>query len=173
MQIDGYANSFIYSNTRFCIISNHLPVLFAVSGTWWPAMLLVESMGFGPLGQGDIQRRLQPGGLGLGVHQCDRAQPPHLVHIDGKAGPWARLQSSKWTLMENSSWGWDEAKSMGGTTLALTHSTRPMLPLSPTFEPGARAQAWSYTHDRRFSRSRWRHSRLFLLYSLFIDFYIT
>jgi hypothetical protein len=66
----------------------------------------------------------------------------------------------------------EEAKSMGGTTLAPTHSTWPTLPLSPRFEPRARALAWPYALGGPLSRSRWRHSRLFLFYSSLIDFYI-
>jgi hypothetical protein len=57
-----YANSLIYSNTHLCITSNHLIVLFAIGGTRWPALLLVEGMGFGPQGEGDVRGRLQPGG---------------------------------------------------------------------------------------------------------------
>jgi hypothetical protein len=59
--LDGYANSFIYSNAQFYMISNLLTVFLIVVVTWWPALLLVQSMGFGPQGQGDVQHRLQPG----------------------------------------------------------------------------------------------------------------
>jgi hypothetical protein len=76
------------------------------------------------------------------------------------------------TLMQKSSWGWEEARSMGGTSLATAHSTRPLLPLSPRFEQGARAQARPYALGWILHSTRWRHSRLFLFYSSFIDFYI-
>ena len=61
---------------------------------------------------------------------------------------------------------------MGGTGLATAHSTRPLLPLSPRFEQGARAQARPYAHGRTLHSPGWRHSRLFLFYSSFINFYI-
>jgi hypothetical protein len=51
---DGYANSFIYSNAQFCMISNHLAIFLTVGVTWWSALWLVEGMGFGPQGQGDV-----------------------------------------------------------------------------------------------------------------------
>jgi hypothetical protein len=61
---------------------------------------------------------------------------------------------------------------MGGTRLAITHLTQPLLPLSPRFEQEARAQARPYAYGRALHSTRWRHSRLFLFYSSFIDFYI-
>jgi hypothetical protein len=54
----GYANSFIYSNAQFYMISNHLVVFLVVVVTWWPALLQLQGMGFVPQGQGDIRRRL-------------------------------------------------------------------------------------------------------------------
>jgi len=74
--------------------------------------------------------------------------------------------------MEKSSWGWEEGRSTGGTGLATAQSTRPILGLSPRFEQGARARAWPYAHGRTVHNTRCRHSRLFLFYSSFIDFYI-
>ena len=50
------------------MISN-LIAFFAVGGTWWRALLLVHGICFGPQGQGNGQRRLQPGGPTLGVQQ--------------------------------------------------------------------------------------------------------
>jgi len=76
------------------------------------------------------------------------------------------------TLMEKWSWGREEARSMADSELATTQSTRPVLPLSPRFEHGARVPARRYAHGRTLHGSRWLHSRLFLFYSLFIDFYI-
>ena len=92
-QLDGYNNSFIHSNAQLCITYNHLVVLFTVGRTWWPALLPVQGMGYGPQGQGDVWRRLQPGGPALSIHQWDCPQPPQSVHWDGKVGPWARVRS--------------------------------------------------------------------------------
>ena len=76
------------------------------------------------------------------------------------------------TLMEKWSWGWEEARSMSGSGLATAPSTRPVLPLSPRFEHGAQVPVRRYAHGRTLHGSRWTHSRLFLFYSSFIDFYI-
>jgi hypothetical protein len=54
--------SFMYSNACFCIVSNDLTVCFTVGITWWRTLLPGEGMGYGPQGQGDVRRRLQPGG---------------------------------------------------------------------------------------------------------------
>jgi hypothetical protein len=56
--------------------------------------------------------------------------------------------------------------------LAPTHSTRPTLPLSPRFEHRAWALACPYAPGGPLSKSRWRHSRLFLFYLSLIDLYI-
>jgi len=74
--------------------------------------------------------------------------------------------------MEKWSWGREEARSMTGSRLATAQSTRPVLPLSPKFEHGARVPVRRYAHGRTLHGSRWTHSRLFLFYSSFIDFYI-
>jgi hypothetical protein len=55
-RLDRYTNLFIYFNAQFYMISNHLVVFLAVIVTWWPDLLLVQSMGFGPQEQGDIRR---------------------------------------------------------------------------------------------------------------------
>ena len=75
-------NSFIYFNTQFCIISNHVTVFAPIVGTWWPALLLVQGMGFGSQGQGDVRRQLQTGGPAPSIQQCDCPQP-----LDGVQGP--------------------------------------------------------------------------------------
>ena len=74
--------------------------------------------------------------------------------------------------MEKWSWGREEARSMAGSGLATAQSTRPVLPLSPRFEHGARVPVRRYGHGRTLHGSRWTCSRLFLFYSSFIDFYI-
>jgi len=61
---------------------------------------------------------------------------------------------------------------MAGTGLATAHLTRPVLPLSPRFERGARTQARTYAHGRTVHSPRCRHSRLVKFHSSFIDFYI-
>jgi hypothetical protein len=61
-------------------------------------------------------------------------------------------------------------KKHGHTGLATAHSTRPLLPLSPRFEQGAREQARPYDLGRTLHTTGWRHSMLFLFYSSFIDF---
>ena len=61
---------------------------------------------------------------------------------------------------------------MAGFGLATAQSTRPVPPLSPCFEHGARVPARRYTDGGTLHGSKWRHSRLFLFYSSFIDFYI-
>jgi hypothetical protein len=89
----GYTNSFIYSNTQFCMNSNNFIVFLTVVVIWWPALLLVQGICYRPQGQGNIGCRLQPIGPSLGVQQCNRPQPPQWVHVDGKNGPWARVRS--------------------------------------------------------------------------------
>ena len=76
------------------------------------------------------------------------------------------------TLMEKWSWGWEEARSMTGSRLVTAQSTQPVLLLSPRFEHEAWVPAQWYAHGRTLHGSRWTHSRLFLFYSSFIDFYI-
>jgi hypothetical protein len=84
-------------------------------------LLLVQGMGFGPQGQGDFWRCLQPEGPALSLQQCECPKPPQWVHIDGKGGPCARGRiKAPRTLMEKSWWGWEEARSMRGTRLANT-----------------------------------------------------
>jgi hypothetical protein len=62
MQKHGYALFFIYVyNTRLDIISNYLVGFLAVSVTWWPASLHLLGLCYGPQGQGDVRRQLQPG----------------------------------------------------------------------------------------------------------------
>ena len=46
------------------------------------------------------------------------------------------------------------------------------LPLSPRFKHGAPVLVRRYAHGQTLYDSRWTHSRLFLFYSSFIDFYI-
>ena len=76
------------------------------------------------------------------------------------------------TLTEKSSCGSEEVRSMGGTGLPTAQSTRPLLPLYLRFEQGARARAQPYDLGRTLHGTRYRHSRLFLLYPSFIDYYI-
>ena len=74
MLLDGYTNLCLYSNTQYCIISNH--VAFFCSRRHMVASLHpVQGMGFGPQGQGDDP------------------QPPQWLHIDGKGCPCARVRS--------------------------------------------------------------------------------
>ena len=61
---------------------------------------------------------------------------------------------------------------MGGTGLATAQSTRPLLPVSPRFEQAARAGVRPYDLGRTLHTTGWRHSRLFLVYSSFIGFFI-
>ena len=58
------------------MISNHLAVFLAVGVTWWLALLHLQGICYGPQGQGDVRRRLQPKGRARGVQQSDRPQPP-------------------------------------------------------------------------------------------------
>ena len=67
----------------------HKTPLFSVSCTLLPG----EGMGYGPQGQGDVRRRLQPGGPPLGVQQSLHPQPSHRVHNGGQGGPWAGVRS--------------------------------------------------------------------------------
>ena len=67
-------NSFLYSNTQLCIIFNHIAI-FAVGGTWWRALLLVHGLCFGPQGEGDVRRRLQPRGPTLVHGICCELEP--------------------------------------------------------------------------------------------------
>jgi hypothetical protein len=60
---------------------------------------------------------------------------------------------------------------MGGTRLTMVHSTQPLLSLYLRFKQGERARAWPYALDRTLDSIGYRHSRLFLLYSSFIDYY--
>jgi hypothetical protein len=62
-------------------------------------------------------------------------------------------------------------KKHSGTGLATASSTRPLLPLSPIFEHGARAQARPYGHGRALHSTESTHSRLFQFYSSYIDLY--
>ena len=59
---------------------------------------------------------------------------------------------------------------MGSTGLVMAQSTRPLLPGSPRFEQALRARAQPYDLGRTIHTTGWRHSRLFLVYSLFIGF---
>ena len=59
---------------------------------------------------------------------------------------------------------------MGGTGLVMVQLTRLLLLVSPRFEQAARA--WPYNLDRTLYTTGWRHSRLFLVYSSFIGFFI-
>jgi hypothetical protein len=43
------------------MISNYLVGFLAVGVTWWPALLHLLSLCYGPKGQGDIRHHLQPG----------------------------------------------------------------------------------------------------------------
>ena len=61
---------------------------------------------------------------------------------------------------------------MGGTRLAAAQSTRPLLLVSPRFEQAARVGAQPYDLGRTLHITGWRHSRLFLVYSSFIGFFI-
>ena len=59
---------------------------------------------------------------------------------------------------------------MGGTGLPTGQSTRPPLPLSLRCEQGARARAQPYDLGRTPHSIVSSNSRLFLIYSSFIDF---
>jgi hypothetical protein len=48
-------------NSGLDIISNYLVGFLAVSVTWWPALLHLLGLYYGPQGQGDVRRHLQPG----------------------------------------------------------------------------------------------------------------
>ena len=47
-------------------------------------MLPIHGICFGPQGEGDVRRRLQPEGPALGVQQRVHPQPPPWIHLDGK-----------------------------------------------------------------------------------------
>ena len=60
---------------------------------------------------------------------------------------------------------------MADIGLATASSTRPLLPLSPRSELGARTRARRYGHDPPLHSSRWRLSRFFLFHSSFVCCY--
>jgi hypothetical protein len=62
---------------------------------------------------------------------------------------------------------------MGGTGLPTGQSTRPPLPLYLRCELGARARAQPYDLGRTAHNIVSSNSRLFLIYSSFIDYYIS
>jgi hypothetical protein len=49
------------------MIANHLIGFFVVGVIWWIALLHLLGVCYGPQGQGDIRRHLQPGGRAPGV----------------------------------------------------------------------------------------------------------
>jgi hypothetical protein len=49
------------------MISNFHVGFLAVGVTWWPALLHLLDVCYGPQGQGDVQRHLQPGGRARGI----------------------------------------------------------------------------------------------------------
>jgi hypothetical protein len=75
-------------------------------------------------------------------------------------------------LKETLPWGWEEARSVGGTGLATAYSTRPLLPLSLRSEQSTHAKGHIYAHGQTLHNIGCRHCRLFLFYSSFIVFYI-
>src|SRR5688572_33207155 len=60
---------------------------------------------------------------------------------------------------------------MADIGLATVSSTRPLLPLSPRSELGARTRARRYGHDPPLHSSRWRLYRFFLFHSSFVCCY--
>jgi hypothetical protein len=48
-------------NIGLDIISNYLVGFLAVAVTWWPAMVHLLCLCYGPQGQGDVPHHLQPG----------------------------------------------------------------------------------------------------------------
>lgn len=64
---------------------------FAIVVAWWLALLPAQGMVFGPQGQGDVRRWLQPGGPALDKQQCDHPQPPQWVNMNGNGGSCARI----------------------------------------------------------------------------------
>jgi hypothetical protein len=62
---------------------------------------------------------------------------------------------------------------MEGTRWPTMQSSRPPLQLYLKFEQGARAQAQPYDLDRTPYIIGYKNSRFFLLYSSFIDYYIS
>ena len=64
--LDEYVNLFLCSNAKFYIILIVL-LFFLVGVTWWLVLLPIQSMGFGPQGQGEDRCHLQPGGPALSV----------------------------------------------------------------------------------------------------------
>ena len=75
------------------MICNHPSVSLAVGGTRWRASEHIPGLGTSTQAQGDVRRRLQPGGWGQCLHQPDCPHPHPCVHWGGKGGPWARLRS--------------------------------------------------------------------------------
>jgi hypothetical protein len=49
------------------MISNYVVGFLAVNVTWWLALLYLFGLYYGPQGQGDVRRHLQPGRRTRGV----------------------------------------------------------------------------------------------------------
>jgi hypothetical protein len=75
-------------------------------------------------------------------------------------------------LTQRSSWGSEEVRRKDGTGLPMPQSTRPLLLHFLRSEQGARVRARPYDLGRTLHAIRYRHSRLFLLYPSFVDYYI-
>ena len=52
-RLPGYVTSFLYSNAKFILISNHV-AFFPVGCTWWPGMPSAPGICFGPQGEGVV-----------------------------------------------------------------------------------------------------------------------
>jgi hypothetical protein len=61
---------------------------------------------------------------------------------------------------------------MDGTGLTTSQSNCPPLPLYLKFEQGVRERGRPYDHDMISHSIRYKNSKLFLLYSSFIGYYI-
>ena len=61
---------------------------------------------------------------------------------------------------------------MNGTGFATVQSTHMLLPLYLRFEQVARARAQPYDLDRTLHSIGYKHSRLFMLYSSFIEIFL-
>jgi hypothetical protein len=121
------------------MISNHLVGFLAVGITWWLALLHLLGVCYGPQGQGDIRRHLQP------------EDGPEVY-----SNPTVYSRFSEYTAMAQQVHGPDYdlrtenidrdvlmmvggGKRHGGTGLPIGQSTRPQLPLCLKCEQGARA----------------------------------
>jgi len=154
MLLDGYANLCLYSNAQYCIISNHLAFFLQSSAHGGQPCTQFKAWALAHKGKATIHSRLSDyTSMAKDVHVPE--YDPSTQDLDGE-------------IVMRVGGG----RSIGGTRLATSHSIRPLLPLSPRFEWGARAQARPYALGRTQHNPGWRHSRLFQFQSSFIDFYI-